>query len=351
MYHTRVALSIAAAVFGGLASLAAPAAPSLPPQQQAIVQNGAGGPDVLKLQSIPVLQPGNGQILIHVYAASVNPADWGALVRPPAAGAPPNRVPGLDVSGVIVAVGPGVTDRSVGMPVFGMVDHAGDGLNGAYAQYALANANSTAPKPRNLKFAEAAGLGVVGVTALRALDAAEVKSGQRVLITGVAGGVGSTAAQIAIARGATVLGTASPRHEAFVHGLGVAKFIDYTQGNVGAQAGPTDAVIDTVGGAEAVDAFHTVKPGGHFASVGHAELTPEQCAAAKVQCSGSPGSAATAPVAAVLQIAQLAGQGKLTVHVDRSFPLENAGDALTYVHEGHTEGKVILAISPEATKR
>jgi NADPH:quinone reductase-like Zn-dependent oxidoreductase len=237
------------------------------------------------------------------------------------------------------------------MPVFGMVDHTGPGLNGAYAQYSLANANSTAPKPHNLDFAEAAGLGVVGVTALRVLDAAEVKRGQRVLITGVAGGVGSTAAQIAIARGATVLGTASPRHEAFVHDLGVSRFIDYTKGDVGAQAGPTDVVIDTVGGSEALDAFHTVKPGGHFASVGHAEITSEQCAAAKVQCSGSPGSAASAPVAAVVQVAQLAGAGKLSVHVDRSFPLENAGDALQYVHEGHTEGKVILAIRPEASKR
>jgi NADPH:quinone reductase-like Zn-dependent oxidoreductase len=352
MHHIRVALTAAgAALLGALGSFGAQAAPAIPTQQQAIVQNGSGGPEVLKLQGIPVLKPGNGQILIRVYAASVNPADWGALMRAPASGAPATRVPGLDVSGVIVAVGPGVTDRTVGMPVFGMVDHAGSDLNGAYAQYSLANASSTAPKPQHFSFAEAAGLGVVGVTALRALDAAEVQAGQRVLITGVAGGVGSTAAQMAIARGATVLGTASPRHEAFVHGLGVSKFIDYTQGNVGAQAEQINAVIDTVGGSEAVDAFHTVIPGGHFVSVAHAEVTPELCTAAKVQCSGSPGSAAAAPVSALLQVAQLAGQGKLTVHVDRSFPLESAGDALQYVHQGHTEGKVILAISPEATRQ
>jgi NADPH:quinone reductase-like Zn-dependent oxidoreductase len=290
-------------------------------------------------------------VLIRVYAASVNPADWGALGRAPAPGAPLTRVPGLDVSGVIVAVGSGVTDRSVGMPVFGMVDHAGDALNGGYAQYSVANAASTAPTPRNLNFAEAAGLGVVGVTALRALDAGGVQAGQRVLITGVAGGVGSSAAQIALARGASVLGTASPRHAAFVRALGVSKFIDYTQGNIAGQAGATDVVIDTVGGSEALDAFHTVKPGGHFVSIARAGVTPEQCTAAQVQCSGSPGSAATAPVAVVLQVAQLAGQGKLTTHVDQSFPLQNAVDALQYVHQGHTEGKVILAVTKQAANR
>jgi NADPH:quinone reductase-like Zn-dependent oxidoreductase len=352
MNQTRVALTaVCVALALGTGIPGAQGAPTVPKQQQAIVQNGSGGPEVLKLQSIPVLEPGQGQVLIHVYAASVNPADWGALERPPAAGAPSTRVPGLDVSGVVVAVGPGVIDRKVGMAVFGMVDHTGAGLNGGYAQYSLANAASTAPKPRNLSFAEAAGLGVVGVTALRALDAGAVHSGQHVLITGVAGGVGSIAAQIAVARGATVLGTASPRHEDFVRSLGVSKFIDYTKGDVAGQAGATDVVIDTVGGSEALDAFHTVKPGGHFVSIARAEVKPEQCAAAQVQCSGSPGSAATAPAAVVLQVAELAGQGKIAVHVERTFPLENAGDALQFVHQGHTEGKVVLAVAPQATKR
>ncbi len=352
MHHARVALTAAcAAAFAGTLCAGADAAPVVPKQQQAIVQNGSGGTDVLKLETVPVLEPGNGQVLIRVYAASVNPADWAALERAPAAGAPSTRVPGLDVSGVIVAVGPGVTDRSLGMRVFGMVDHSGSGLNGGYAQYAIANASSTAPKPKNFSYAEAAGLGVAAVTALRTLDAGEVKAGQRVLITGVAGGVGSTAAQMAVARGATVLGTASPRHEAFVRGLGVTTFIDYTKGDVAAQAGATDVVIDTVGGSEAVDAFHTLKPGGHFVSVARADVSPEQCTAAHVQCSGSPGSAASAPEAVVVQVAALAARGKLAVHLDRSFPLESAGDALQYVHQGHTEGKVILAIAPQATSR
>ena len=158
-------------------------------------------------------------------------------------------------------------------------------------------------------------------------------------------------AQIAVARGAIVLGTASPRHEAFVRGLGIAKFIDYTQGDVAGQAGRSDVVIDTVGGSEAIDAFHTLQPGGRFVSVARAGITAEQCAAAQVQCFGSPGPAAAAPVAALLQVAQLAGAGKITVHVDQTYPLASAAEALQYVHQGHTEGKVILAVTPQAQQR
>jgi NADPH:quinone reductase-like Zn-dependent oxidoreductase len=336
-------MQLACAMTAGLgAALSAQAAQSpVPAQQQAMVQTGAGAQS-LRLQSIPVPQPAAGQVLIRVYDASVNPADWAQLSHPAADEAAGHNVPGLDVSGVIAAVGPGVTDRPVGMPVFGMVDR-GD-LNGGYAHYALAKASSTAPKPRSVDYAQAAGLGVVGVTALRAVDLANVQSGQRVLITGIAGGVGSTAAQIAITRGATVVGTASARHEQFLHRLGVATVIDYTRGNIAGQAGSVDAVIDTVGGDEAVQAFQAIRHGGHFVSTARAHVSPAQCVSAQVQCFGSPGHAADAPVAVLLQVAQLAGEGKLREHVDRTFPLAQAAEAVQYVHEGHTEGKVVLAV-------
>ncbi len=349
--NRRRALALSTVAIGITVIRCAALSASLPQQQQAIVQTGAGGPEVLQLETLPVLEPGSGQVLVRVYAASVNPADWSQLEHVPATGNSARRVPGLDVSGVIAAVGPGVTDRPLGMPVFGMVDHTAESLNGGYAQYSLANASSTAPKPANLSYAEAAGLGVVGVTALRALDDGNLQAGQRVLITGVAGGVGSTAAQIAVARGVIVLGTASPRHDAYLRSIGVHQLIDYTLGDIAAHAGPTDAVVDTVGGSEALDAFRSLKPGGRFVSIAHAGVTPEQCAAAKVQCFGSPGPAAAAPQAVLLQIAQLAGAGKLTAHVDQAFPLEHAVEALQYVHQGHTEGKVILAVTSEAAGR
>jgi len=310
----------------------------VPTDQQAIVQTGNGAPATLKLETIPVRKPGEGQILIRIYAASVNPADWAQLRQPRA-------VPGLDVSGVVAAVGPGVKDRLVGTPVFGMVDRTGG--DGGYAHYALANATSTAPKPRSVSYASAAGLGVVGVTALGALDEGQVHAGARVLITGVAGGVGSAAAQIALARGATVLGTASARHTTYLHRIGVNEIIDYTKGDIAGRAGMVNVVIDTVGGREALEAFRALQPGGRFVSTARAAVTPEQCASAHVRCFGSPGHAASAPVSMLLQVAKLAGDGNLRIHVDRIYPLVQAAKALQYSHGGHAEGKIILAVTPQ----
>ena len=350
MNLSRVSLSAACmAASITLGAGAAHAAHVLPKQQQAVVQEGTGGPEVLKVEKVPVPKPGSGQVLIRVYAAALNPADYGQLGRPPPAGA--RQIAGLDISGVIVAVGPDVTDRTVRQAVFGIADRTA-GLNGAYAQYSIANTSSTAPKPPKLSYADAAGLGVVGVTALRAVDQANVQAGQHVLITGVAGGVGSSAAQIAMASGATVLGTASARHQGFLKELGIGKIIDYTQGDVTAQAGALDAVIDTVGGSEALDAFHAIKPGGRFVSVVRpADITPELCASAQVQCFGSPGPASRAPAEVIMRVGQLAAQGKLKAHVDRAFPLASAAEALQYLHEGHTEGKVILAVTHESSRR
>jgi len=350
MYRTRIALALASAavcIAGAAGDRAAIAAqPRLPAQQQAIVQTGAGGPEVLELESIPVPRPGPGQVLIRVHAAAVNPGDWAQLARPPAAGGSDRSVPGQDVSGVIVAVGEGISDRRPGMAVFGIVDRAG--LNGAYAHYAVANVSSTAPKPRSVSFAQAAGLGVVGVTALRVIDQGQVHAGKRVLILGVAGGVGSLAAQIAVARGATVLGTASPRHAAYLRSIGVSRIINYAAGDVAAHAGRVDVVIDTVGGNEALAALDALGAGGRFVSIARAQVSPGQCAARQLQCLGSPGPAGRAPPSVILQVARLAAEGELSVHIDRVFPLAHAAEALRYVHRGHTEGKVILAVTPDA---
>jgi NADPH:quinone reductase-like Zn-dependent oxidoreductase len=323
------------------------AAAAIPAQQQAVVQTGTGGPETLKLQTIPVLQPGPGQVLVRVQAAALNPTDWGQLTRPNT-GASGQRVLGADLSGVIVAAGPDTAGRPVGMAVFAVTDRGSGALNGAYSQYALVPKQNTAPKPSNLGYDEAAGLGIVGVTALRMIDNAQVQSGQRVLITGVAGGVGSVAAQIAVARGAQVIGTASARHAAYLHSIGVSQVIDYTQGDVASHAGMVDAVLDTVGGEEAVQVLRAIKAGGHFITVGHAELTPEQCSAVHVQCLGSPGSASGAPVAVLEQVGTLAQQGKLHIHIDRTYALDRAAEALQYLHEGHVEGKVILTVAAKA---
>lgn len=343
-----VALTGALCVACGLSASASAAEGQLPSQQQAVVLTGSSDGPVVKLESIPVLQPGPGQVLIRVYAAAVNASDGAALRASSSADALDRTVPGQDVSGVVAAVGPGVTDRRPGMAVFGIVNRVG--LNGAFAHFVVANVSSTAPKPSNLSFAQAAGLGVAGVTALRVLDEAQVHAGQRVLILGVAGGVGSVVAQIAVARGATVLGTASPRHSAYLRSIGVSRVINYAKGSVAASAGQVDAIIDTVGGDEPLQALDALRSGGRLVSIARAKVD-EACSARHLQCLGSPGHAVQAPAAVILQVARLAGEGELRVHIDHTYRLAQAAEALHYSAQKHTEGKVVLTVTRSASER
>ena len=364
-----------------IATLGPAAHGATPATMRAIVQQGNGGPEVLHLQMLPVREPGAGQVLIRVYAAGVNPIDWkmrrggmgpppgaaepppaaggpppGAGAPPPGAGAPPGagppsgmpmpgpRIPGLDVAGVVENLGPGVTAFKVGDPVFAMIGRSIDGLNGAYAEFALAPADNVVAKPRNFSFAEAAGIGTAGMTAAKIIGRAGVDKGQRVLITGVAGGVGSAAAQIARARGAHVIGTASGRHAAFLRSIGVDEVIDYTQAPFEEQVHDVDVVIDTVGGDTAQRALKTLRKGGSFATVA-GRMATEQCTAAGVRCAeAGPPQPGESEGAMLRQVAALAAEGRFRVHVDKVYPLERAADAQEYNRDGHTEGKVILAV-------
>lgn len=326
---------------------------ALPTTQQAIVQTGHGGPAVLQLQSVPVLAPRQGEVLVQVFAAAINPADWKSRES---GGDGAALIPGFDVAGRVAALGPGVSTLEVGEAVFGVTGR-GDvgGLNGAYAHYVVIPATDLAAKPHNVTYAEAAGLGVATLAGVRIVDQAHVRRGERVLITGVAGGVGSAAAQAAIARGAVVIGTATARHAAYLHRLGVSEVIDYTHGDWAqrARAAAPQIVLDTVGADTATMAFALVGRGGTFVSVGTHDYTPERCAASGVVCPPG-GSVVGGPVpTAVLlhETAELARAGLLTVHVDRTYPLAQAAAAQEFNREGHTEGKVVLAISAQAGSR
>ncbi|HEY7929290.1 MAG TPA: NADP-dependent oxidoreductase [Steroidobacteraceae bacterium] len=326
---------------------------ALPTMQQAIVQVSQGGRSVLQLQSVPVLAPRHGEVLVQVYAAAINPADWKSSDSGSAA-AP--LIPGFDVAGRIAALGAGVHTLELGEAVFGVTGR-GDvgGLNGAYAHYVLIPADDLVAKPHNVTFAQAAGLGVATLAGVRIVDQAHVRRGERVLITGVAGGVGSAAAQVAIARGAQVIGTASARHAAYLHRLGVSQIIDYTHTDwvQRARAARPQIVLDTVGADTARAAFALVGRGATFVSVGTHDYTPERCAASGVTCPPG-GSVVGGPVPTSLllqETAELARAGKLTVHVERTYPLAQAAAAQAFNREGHTEGKVVLAISAAASSR
>lgn len=338
---------------GALLAIAGLAQAALPTTQQAIVQTGHGGPDVLRLQSVPVLAPRSGEVLLQVFAAAINPADWRS--REGARGSAA-LIPGFDVSGRVAALGPDVRMLKRGEAVFGVTGREDvGGLNGAYAHYVVIPASDLVAKPPNLTYAEAAGLGTATLTGIRIVDQAHVQRGQRVLITGVAGGVGSAAAQAAIARGAVVIGTASARHDGYLHRLGVAQVIDYTRGDWAqlARAAAPQIVLDTVGADTARMAFALLGRGGTFVSVGTHDYTPERCAASGITCPPG-GSIIGGPVPTALllhEAAQLARAGRLAVHVDRTYPLSQAAAAQEFNRQGHTEGKVVLAISAQATSR
>jgi NADPH:quinone reductase-like Zn-dependent oxidoreductase len=361
-YTSRLASAAALSMILSMAFAA-----DAPRTMQAIVQQGVGGPGVLKLERLPVPQPRANQVLVHVYAAGINPLDWRARMGirrqdqggPPgrddtrAAGAPgragnrsPDRsepvIPGDDMAGVIVALGPGVTQWHVGEAVYGRAGHGG------YAQYALASSDDIAAKPTRLTFAQAAGIPTAGITGWQAVRQAGIGPGQTVVIVGAAGGVGSAALQVAKAQGARVIAIASSQHNAYLERLGADEIVNYDKANPADRVKNADAVINTVDG-PAIGVLSYVKQGGTI--VLPAGVIPrEQCASAGVTCNGMDHSSAPSTAESLEQINRLADAGRFTVKVEKSFPLEQAGQAQELDRAGHAEGKIILITTSAATR-
>lgn len=339
--NSRISLLSRLATAGLLAACLGLVQAAPPKEQQAILQKA--GSDALMLQTLPVPAPAANQVLVQIYTAAVNPADYKS-------GAPSaDRIPGGDIAGVVAALGEGVTEFKVGDPVFGIAVRQAGLLNGAYAEYAVAAVANVVRKPANMTYAEAAGLGIASVTGVRLVDFTELAAGQRLLITGVAGGVGSAAAQAAKAKGIYVIGTASARHNAYLSSIGVDQVIDYTKGDFVTQVGHVDAVIDTVGGDTALRAMSLLPRGARFASTGAHDLDA-QCAEAGLICAAYRG-AATLARRIYEQTAALATAGKLEINVDRSFPLAQASQAQAYSMAGHAEGKIILVVDAAQANR
>lgn len=336
----------APAILGGAAAHAA-----TPAEQKAMVMTVNGGPEVLKLQTVPVPEPAADQVLIRIYAAGVNPTDWKTRAAEP--GYPPvkgSAILGGEVAGVIEKLGPGVTMFKVGDAVFANVPRSQSPLSGGYSQFAVAPANTVGAKPRSMNYIEAAGLGIASVTGVRAVHDTKVAKGQRVLITGAAGGVGSAAVQAAKARGAYVIGTASARHNAYLKSLGADEIIDYTKVKFEEHVKGVDVVIDTVGEDTAERALGVVRKGGTYVSVVVRDFD-SKCAAAGVTCAPrNMTKESQQPVYA--ELGALANDGRLKVNVQKTFPLEQAGQAQAMGEEGHTQGKIILIVDPaNASKR
>lgn len=290
-----------------------------------------------QLKTVPRPNPQAGQVRIKVRAAAVNPADWKVAERNPNSG----RIPGWDVSGVIDTVGPSVRGWKAGDAVIGYLE-----IYGGYAQYAVVPVEHIARKPDSLSFSQAAGIPLVAATAWRALvDEAQVHAGQSVLIQGAAGGVGSAAVQIAVARGARVIGTASMENDRFLRSIGEAQTIDYHTPQFEKQIRGLDVVLNTVNAATAALSVQMLKPGGVLLTTAGAAPV-EQCAAAHVRCVSVQvlDEIGTPKDKALTEVGKLADEGKYTVGIDATFPLAEANKAWELNKAGHTVGKIILLV-------
>jgi NADPH:quinone reductase-like Zn-dependent oxidoreductase len=332
-----------------LATVAMAAAPQIPQVMRAIRIDPTGAPGAVKIETVPVPQPAAGQVLLRVYAAGTNPVDWG--IRAPAPGAGPAAAagspraappPGRDVAGVIAALGPGVTDYKVGDKVYTAL--AG---GGAYAEYAVAPAAELAMKPKNFTFEQAAGIPIAGYTGLRMVVVAEVQKGQRVLIIGAAGGVGSTAVQAARAAGGHVIAVASSRHHAYLQSLGANEIIDYDKQNVAQTAKAVAIVLNTVG-SENANALTYVQPGAKVLDAA-GQVDEKACAAAHLTCIHIQRQGLS-NAELLKRLTQMADDGQYTVKVEKSFPLAKTGEALSYGRTGDREGKVIIDVNRDAKK-
>lgn len=299
-----------------------------------------GGLDSLRVEDAPTPEPREGEVLVRIHAAGINPVDWKTCAGEGVASRledPFPFIPGWDVSGVVEGLGAGVADFQAGAAVCGMVRWHWGG--GGYAQYVAAPAADLVAKPHTLDDSQAAGLPLAALTAWQALfDTAELQTGQTVLIHAAAGGVGHLAVQLATWKGARVIGTASARNQAFLRELGVHDIIDYNGTRFEEAAKNVDVVLDCVGGEVQERSWRVLKPGGMLASI-RGRPDAEQAEAHGVRAQHVSVHTEQAQLRA---IAGLANEGRLWVHVHETLPLDEVRKAHELSKTGHTRGKLVL---------
>jgi len=318
-------------------------AESAKPTMKAIVIHEYGGPEVLKYEDVPRPEPKDDQLLVRVIAAGVNPVDGmirSGMFAKGGNGAFP-MILGGDIAGVVEKVGSKITKFKPGDPVFAYVSLDN---NGGYAQYALTTERETASKPKSLTYVEAAAVPIVALTAWQALvDSAKLSAGQTVLIHGGSGGVGSFAIQIAKARGAKVIATASTANQDLLKELGADVAIDYTKQKFEDVAKDVDVVLDSVGKDTLARSYGVLKKGGFIVSI---VARPDQTELDKHGIHGA--ALSVDPNSEELaDIGKLIDQGKIRVIVSQTFPLSEAKTAQEQVATGHTRGKIVLKVADE----
>ena len=325
------------------------------PTMRAVVHDRYGPPDVLTVRTIDVPPPGPGEVLLRVAAASVNPLDWHFLTGTPyllrlMAGLrrPKQPVRGADVAGVVAEVGSGVAELAVGDRVFGAA-------RGSFAEYATASVKHLARIPDELDDGEAAAMPIAAITALQALrDQAGVRPGQKVLVNGAAGGVGTFAIQLAVAMGAEVTGVCSGRNVEMVASLGAARVVDYTSEDW-VDGTQYDAIIDNVGNRTLGECRRSLTPSGVLVMVSGPKDNPwldpfRRLVAGKlVFAFGSQRFAqftASETGDELRALLEYAERGALRSVIDRHVALDEVPDALQHLGTGHARAKIVVDVAP-----
>ena len=321
---------------------------------KAIVYTEYGPPDVLQFTEMAKPTPKDDEVLIRIRAASVNPLDWHFLRGTPyamrmAAGLRRPKLArlGIDVSGQVEAVGRNVTQFQPGDAVFGA-------CRGAFAEYVCASEKAMVLKPANVTFEQAAAVPVAAVSALQGLrDKGQIQPGQKVLINGAAGGVGTFAVQIAKVFGADVTGVCSTRNMDMVRSIGARHVVDYTKEDFTRSGQRYDLIFDIVGNHSLSDCRRALTPEGTLVLVGGPDkgrwLGPLTGVLKAVVMSWFV-SQKLRPFLAHLNkddlmvMRELLEAGKVTPVIDRTYPLSEVPDAIRYLEEGHARGKVVITI-------
>lgn len=302
-----------------------------------------GGPEVMKVvDDAPRPEPEAGQVLVHVRAAALNPFDIKVregLVRSMAELEFP-AILGGDVAGVVAVVGEGVDGFTVGQEVYGQANALGG--NGSFAEYTPVRADQLASKPKSIDFNMAAALPLAATSAYQALvDHMGLQAGQKILIHGGAGGIGSLAIQIAHHLGAYVASTASTDNLEFIKNLGADEAIDYTTTDFANVVKDFDAVYDTVGGETYRKSFTVLRPGGVLVSM----IGPVDEALAEQHEVHAIAQFTQTTTERLNKIAELVDAGALQVQIDRAFPISEVSDAFEHLKNGRPRGKVVITVS------
>jgi NADPH:quinone reductase-like Zn-dependent oxidoreductase len=355
--HLLITAICTAALLFTAAALAQTPSPGVAPRMKAIVYSDFGSPDVLRLEEIEKPVPLDNQLLIRVRGASVNPLDWHYMEGTPYLGRLPEfgllkpkveRL-GVDYAGTVEAVGKNVTQFKPGDEVYG-------NRFGAFAEYVVASEKALALKPANLTFEQAASVPVAAVTALQALrDKGQVQPGQKVLINGASGGVGTFAVQIAKSFGAEVTGVCSGRNAEMVRSIGADHVVDYTKEDFTKSEQRYDLIVDNVGNRSLSECIRVLNPKGKIVLIGGGGVNDSRW---------------TGPLVGVIKmlvlkrfvtqemsmmladmnnkdltiLADLMQTGKVKPVIDRTYTLSQLPEALAYLEEGHARGKVVITV-------